>query len=236
MRRRVATKLTYANVLSTLAIFLVLGGGAYAATTLPKNSVGTEQIERDGVTKPDVAPDAIGTAELKAEAVRTKEVADGSLECKDFKPAADACGRGPAGVPGEPGEDGADAVGGGGITTVARSHTETIELTCSPPFFGASGYETRCDGEETVRAECAPGEVVTGGSTEATQRFSENHTTGESHVSTAAAEDRPDPASGAPTAWIADVTSSGSGQSYDSNVAPTPPPDQDFTVYVVCAS
>jgi hypothetical protein len=33
-------KLTYANVMSTLCFFLLLGGGAYAATQLPKNSVG----------------------------------------------------------------------------------------------------------------------------------------------------------------------------------------------------
>ena len=33
------SQLTYANVVATLALFLALGGGAYAATQLPKNSV-----------------------------------------------------------------------------------------------------------------------------------------------------------------------------------------------------
>ena len=33
--------LTYANVVASLALFLALGGAAYAATQLPQNSVGT---------------------------------------------------------------------------------------------------------------------------------------------------------------------------------------------------
>ncbi|HEX3735750.1 MAG TPA: hypothetical protein VHU86_11440 [Solirubrobacterales bacterium] len=45
-------KLTYANVVSTLCLFLLLGGGAaYAATeVLPKNSVGTKQLKTEAVT------------------------------------------------------------------------------------------------------------------------------------------------------------------------------------------
>jgi hypothetical protein len=33
--------LTYANVVASLALFLALGGAAFAATQLPRNSVGT---------------------------------------------------------------------------------------------------------------------------------------------------------------------------------------------------
>jgi hypothetical protein len=44
-------KLTYANVISTLCLFLLLGGGAaFAATKLGKNSVGTKQIKKGAVT------------------------------------------------------------------------------------------------------------------------------------------------------------------------------------------
>jgi hypothetical protein len=44
-------RLTYANIVSTLCLFLLLGGGAaFAATQLPKNSVGTSQIKSDAVT------------------------------------------------------------------------------------------------------------------------------------------------------------------------------------------
>lgn len=44
---KVRQRLSYANVMSTIAVFLVLGGGAaFAATQLPKNSVGTKQLKK----------------------------------------------------------------------------------------------------------------------------------------------------------------------------------------------
>lgn len=43
-------KLTYANVVSTLALFLGLGGVSYATIVLPANSVGTRQLRAGAVT------------------------------------------------------------------------------------------------------------------------------------------------------------------------------------------
>ena len=43
-------RLTFANVVATLALFIALGGGAYAATQLPKNSVGAKQLKKEAVT------------------------------------------------------------------------------------------------------------------------------------------------------------------------------------------
>jgi hypothetical protein len=37
-------RVTYANVVSTIALFVALGGGAYAVTTLPAGSVGQRQL------------------------------------------------------------------------------------------------------------------------------------------------------------------------------------------------
>jgi hypothetical protein len=48
--RRLRGKLTYSNVVATLALFIALGGGALAATQLKKNSVGTKQLKRNSVT------------------------------------------------------------------------------------------------------------------------------------------------------------------------------------------
>jgi hypothetical protein len=48
-------RLTYANVIATLAIFLALGGGAYAALRLPVGSVGTAQIKSNAVTLSKIA-------------------------------------------------------------------------------------------------------------------------------------------------------------------------------------
>jgi hypothetical protein len=47
--------LTYANVAATLALFLALGGAAYAATQLPRNSVGTRQLRKGSVTAAKIA-------------------------------------------------------------------------------------------------------------------------------------------------------------------------------------
>jgi hypothetical protein len=49
-RRVLRGRLTYANVVATICLFIVLGGGAYAATQLPANSVGTKQIKDRAVT------------------------------------------------------------------------------------------------------------------------------------------------------------------------------------------
>jgi len=50
MKKTLRGRLTYANVIATLALFIALGGGAYAATQLPKNSVGPRQIKKGAVT------------------------------------------------------------------------------------------------------------------------------------------------------------------------------------------
>ena len=49
---RLREHLTYANVISTICLFLVLGGGAAVAVTtgLPKNSVGSKQLKKGAVT------------------------------------------------------------------------------------------------------------------------------------------------------------------------------------------
>jgi hypothetical protein len=88
-------RLTYANVMATSAVFIALGGSAYAAIKLPKNSVGSRQI--------------------KSNAISSSKVKDGSLKAMDF--AAGQLPRGvqglsgPTGPQGSAGKDGASATG-----------------------------------------------------------------------------------------------------------------------------
>jgi len=51
-------KLTFANVMVVILAFIVLGGGAYAASYLPRNSVGTKQIKNGAVTKRKISKGA----------------------------------------------------------------------------------------------------------------------------------------------------------------------------------
>ena len=49
--KQIRKRLTYANVMSSIAVFLVLGGAtAFAASQLGKNSVGTKQLKKNAVT------------------------------------------------------------------------------------------------------------------------------------------------------------------------------------------
>ncbi len=60
--KRARSKLTYANVISTVALFLVLAGGtAFAASQLAKNSVGTKQIKNAAVTPAKLSAQAKAT-------------------------------------------------------------------------------------------------------------------------------------------------------------------------------
>jgi hypothetical protein len=63
--KKLRSKLTYANVISTLCLFLVLGGGAaFAATQLPKNSVGAKQLKANSVTAAKIKNGAVTGAKL----------------------------------------------------------------------------------------------------------------------------------------------------------------------------
>jgi hypothetical protein len=53
---RAQSRLTYANVTATIAVFIALGGGSYAAIKLPSNSVGSKQIKKRAVTPAKVHP------------------------------------------------------------------------------------------------------------------------------------------------------------------------------------
>jgi hypothetical protein len=66
--------LTYANVVSTICLFLLLGGVAYAGTQLAKGSVGTNQLKAEAVTKGKLHPNS----------VNSKKVVDNSLTGEDI--------------------------------------------------------------------------------------------------------------------------------------------------------
>jgi hypothetical protein len=91
MRQALRSRLTYANVMATVAVFIALGGASYAALKLPKNSVGSKQLK----------PGAVKPGDLAKNSVSSPKVANGSLHREDL--AADALPVGPAGPSGEPG-------------------------------------------------------------------------------------------------------------------------------------
>jgi hypothetical protein len=78
--RFIRSKLTYSNVVSTLCLFLLLGGGAaLAAGKLGKNSVGTKQLKANSVTEAKIKNEAVTEAKIRKEAVTATQVKTGSL-------------------------------------------------------------------------------------------------------------------------------------------------------------
>ena len=57
-------RLTYANVMATLALFIALGGSGYAAITLPTNSVGVQQLKRNAVNGLKVKDNSLTGADI----------------------------------------------------------------------------------------------------------------------------------------------------------------------------
>lgn len=78
--KQIRKRLTYANVMSSLAVFLVLGGAtAFAAAELGKNSVGAKQLKKNAVTTAKIKKEAVAAGKIKNGAVGSSKLADGSV-------------------------------------------------------------------------------------------------------------------------------------------------------------
>ena len=82
--RAVRRRLTYANVVATMALFLALGGGAVWAAgkvgskNLRANAVTAGKIKRNAVTNAKIRGDAVTAAKIKAGAVDFTKLAAGT--------------------------------------------------------------------------------------------------------------------------------------------------------------
>jgi hypothetical protein len=86
--KQLRKRLTYANVMSSIAVFLILGGAsAFAAGQLAKNSVGKKQLKANAVTTAKLKKNAVTTAKIKDGAVTGAKILDGSLSGADINAA-----------------------------------------------------------------------------------------------------------------------------------------------------
>jgi hypothetical protein len=83
MRSTLRSKLSYANVMATIAVFLALGGAAMAGSALKKNSVGTKQLKGKAVTAKKLANNAVTNPKLAGNAVTGAKIKDGSVGLAD---------------------------------------------------------------------------------------------------------------------------------------------------------
>jgi hypothetical protein len=74
----VRQRLSYSNVIATMALFIALGGVAVAAG-LPKNSVGPKQLKRGAVTAAKIRKQAVTSAKLATGAVTIGKLGPNSV-------------------------------------------------------------------------------------------------------------------------------------------------------------
>jgi hypothetical protein len=77
-------RLTYANVIASIALFVALGGTGYAAIKIPKNSVGSKQLKKNAVTAAKVKNGTLSLGDFKKGQVLTP----GSAEARFLEESA----------------------------------------------------------------------------------------------------------------------------------------------------
>lgn len=127
-----------ALVVACLALLVALGGTSYAAVVIPRNSVGTLQLQRN----------AVKAAKINPNAVRTGHVLDGTLLAADFK--VGQLPSGPEGEKGEKGDKGSKGDKGdpGGLSGYSVVEGAFVSTTTS---------------SQTASATCPAGKRPTGG-------------------------------------------------------------------------
>jgi hypothetical protein len=103
--KQIRTRLTYANVMSTIAVFLVLGGAtAFAAAQLGKGTVGSKQLKNGAVTSAKIKKGAVTKDKISSAAQTALRGALGPV--------------GPRGLQGLQGPQGARGPSNGRFTSV----------------------------------------------------------------------------------------------------------------------
>ena len=96
----VRARLTYANVAATLAVFAALGGSAYGAFVVPKNSVRSATIRNGQVKNADIGKAAVSAAKIDNASLTPADVSPSALPggpAGDNGPVGDKGGVGPSG-------------------------------------------------------------------------------------------------------------------------------------------
>ncbi len=137
-------RFSYANVISTVALFVALGGVSYAATSLPVNSVGRAQLK----------PNAVNSSKVANRSLRAVDFAVGQLPAG---PVGHSGPQGPAGPKGDPGANGTNGTNGATNVVVRSLYLANGlgQVTCNPGE-RATGGGISSDNTLTVAARSEP--------------------------------------------------------------------------------
>ncbi|GAB2762981.1 hypothetical protein GCM10027020_14100 [Nocardioides salsibiostraticola] len=75
---------TLSGIIAVLALTIAVSGTAYAAVSLPKNSVGAQQIKTNAVRTSDIKANAVRRSDIKTNAVRSDKIKNGEVRLEDL--------------------------------------------------------------------------------------------------------------------------------------------------------
>jgi hypothetical protein len=212
MKRFITRTPRYADVVATMALFLALSGGAYAAAKLPADSVGAKQLKKDAVSSKEVKDGSLLKGDFKAGQLPKGPKGDAGQKggpgakgdpgaTGEFGPKGDPGvlgDRGPKGEPGAKGDTGLKGVPGQGVGSIVVRYGATVVVPSSGPVV------------RDAFASCSAGERATGGGAKLTDNPADPPPSGgsatwdtytvESGPTTAAGNAIP-AAAGTPTGW-----------------------------------
>ncbi len=136
---RVKGWLTYANVMATVAVFIALGAGAYAAG-LARDTVKSKQIKAGAVKADELADNAVTSPKVANGSLLSEDFAGGQLPSGQQGPQGERGLQGAQGTPGEPGEPGLSGL----VQVTNASANDSISsksavATCPPGKVAISG-------------------------------------------------------------------------------------------------
>ena len=137
MLDRLRERMSFANTISLIALFVALGGTGYAAVKLPRNSVGAPQIKTGGV----------GSSEVK----------NGALRKADFR--ASDLPVGAKGDKGDPGTNGTNGTNGADGSADAFARVEASGAMLQPDV---AGFPSQIKGISTANVAKGEGGAATG--------------------------------------------------------------------------
>jgi hypothetical protein len=116
MLNRITRRLTYANVMATVALFVALGGSAFAAAK---------------ITGKDIKDGSITAADIKNGSLLRADFKPGQLGRGAPGPAGVSGAAGPSGAPGAPGAPGVPGIPGGAIAFAHLNADGTVDAARS---------------------------------------------------------------------------------------------------------
>jgi hypothetical protein len=140
----IRSRLSYANVMATLAVFIALGGSSYAAIRITGS-----QIQNNSVTGEDIKNDSLSGADVKG--LTSNDIQDGSVLAKDLnlgqltsslQARGPAGPQGPTGLQGGPGEPGAPGTPASVGHTIVRANTSSSTAIAGVGFAKARDLGT----------------------------------------------------------------------------------------------